>query len=96
MSAPRRIKEALAKALLDIMPEGFMCDPYDLDVNRGANRYNDWVSWGGYVTGPNGVRYMISSWDTMTELVKASKRGGICIIGGKMIYGDANEISTDN
>lgn len=83
-----KTREKLAKLIDQLMEREFpndgfyQCDPKDLIVNRGSNVYNDWCSWTGKVRSMSGYQLdkQLSSWDTMTDLVKGGKLG---IVGNK-------------
>ena len=68
-----KTRTKLAKKIEDMLGQGYSCDPADLRVNKGANVFNDWVSWYGYVKRPNGMMLHISSWSAMATLLKEEK-----------------------
>jgi hypothetical protein len=98
-SRPGATKQALAALIEELLGPPYVCLPDDLQVNRGANRYNDIASWSGYAYNPElgspgrgnytGV-VTVASWDTMTALVK---HGSLSWVGkreptgGEVTYG---------
>jgi len=68
-----KIRQRLAAIIESFLGEGAFVDPAKLYTNKGGNVYNDEFSWQGYVKDANGNTLCVSSYDTMTDIVKYGK-----------------------
>jgi hypothetical protein len=73
-----KTRTKLAQLIEEKLP-GVTVDPSKLYVNRGANVYNDGVSWDGWGKLDGWRNIHLHSWERMTDLVK----GGISLTGSE-------------